>query len=74
MIGRKTKLVLLGSCICYCYVSKDQRSERKQKSKQEEEIKTTKNRGNFIVYKSFILLEHTIIRSVQGQLPENIFF
>ena len=40
MIGRK--LVLLGSCICYCYVSKDQRSERKQKSKQEEERKTTK--------------------------------
>ena len=42
MIGRK--LVLLGSCICYCYVSKDQRSERKQKSKQEEERKTTKKK------------------------------
>lgn len=44
MIGRKTKLVLLSSCICYCYVSKDQRSERKQKSKQEEEIKTKKKK------------------------------
>ena len=38
MVERKTKQVLLSSFICYCYVTRNQRSERKQKSQQEEGI------------------------------------